>query len=76
MIKRDLPDSGIIMPGSNEVILNDKIDLLGLPGSIEYLRLLLALPAATGFLYIPICILESSLRFKYKPVVSADPPGI
>ena len=28
------------------------------------------------FLYIPICSLSCSVKFKYKPVVSAEPPGM
>ena len=45
-----LPDSGIIIPGSSDCILKSKIVSSGWPGTIEYLRLLLALPVATGFL--------------------------
>ena len=46
------------------------------PGTMEYFKFPLARPAATGFLYIPSFSRFSSIKFKYNPVVSADPPGI
>jgi hypothetical protein len=32
---KDLPDSGIITPGSVEIILNRRIDSWALPGTME-----------------------------------------